>query len=41
MTRLKGTGTGAPWLRWLLIVLALVALVLGLDYIDVLPIHFW
>lgn len=41
MTRLKGTAGGISWLRLILILLALVALVLGLDYIDVIPLHFW
>ncbi|MFB9994950.1 hypothetical protein ACFFLM_23655 [Deinococcus oregonensis] len=41
MTRLKGTASGSPWLRLLLIVLALVVIALGLDYVDVLPLHFW
>lgn len=41
MTRLKGTGGGIPWLRLILILLAVVALVLGLDYVDVIPLHFW
>ncbi|WP_256566071.1 hypothetical protein [Deinococcus sp. QL22] len=41
MTRLKGAAGGIPWLRLILILLALVALVFGLDYVDVIPLHFW
>jgi membrane-anchored protein YejM (alkaline phosphatase superfamily) len=41
MTRLKGSAGGISWVRWILILLVVVALVLGLDYVDVLPLHFW
>lgn len=41
MTRLKGSTGGISWVRWILILLVMVALILGLDYVDVLPLHFW
>jgi hypothetical protein len=41
MTRLKGSAGGISWVRLILILLVVVALILGLDYVDVLPLHFW
>ena len=39
MTRLNGKGGGRTWLWILLIVLLIIAVVLLLDYLDVISLH--
>ncbi|MFB9994731.1 hypothetical protein ACFFLM_22500 [Deinococcus oregonensis] len=41
MTRLKGSAGSTSWVRLILMLLVLVILILGLDYVDVIPLHFW
>lgn len=41
MTRLKGNAGGSSWWRIVVLILIVVAAALGLDYVDVLPLHFW
>lgn len=40
MTRLKGSTGGISWVRLILILLVVVVLILGLNYVDVLPLYF-
>ena len=39
MTRLKGGGSGNSWIRIVLTILLIIALMLLLDYFDVIPLH--